>query len=581
MTVMTNSTETLSNLSTETRSFPPPPEFAAQANATEEWYARAEADREGFWAEQAERLSWERRWDEVVDWSGAPFAKWFVGGRLNVAYNCVDRHVAAGHGEQVAFHWEGEPGDTRTITYADLRREVCKAANALIELGVRAGDRVAIQLPMIPEAVFAMLACARLGAMHSVVFGGFSPGALKARIEDAQAKLLITSDGQFRRGKPVPMKENTDQATAQTPSIEHVLVVRRTETEVPWTEGRDLWWHELVERQSDQHTPEAFELLSEMLLAPTYADIDSEREVVLEEIAMYEDEPMDRVHDFLADAIFGEHPLGRRVLGAADVIASIPVPEIDAYHRARYVAPNVVVSAAGHVEHDAICALSERLVSPPAATAESSADDPPQLEPRLRFQQKETEQYHVCFGGPGLTRSDERRFALAVLDSIFGGATSSRLFVEVREKRGLAYSVGSYNDQYTDHGLVATYVGTREDNVEKACRVIAAEIQRLRSEPVSEQELERAKEHVKGRLVLSSESTATRMSRNARAILFGTPLYTLDEMLDKVDVVTVEDVTALGEELYDQSRLSAACIGRSEDVFRAAVADVAEPLAAA
>ena len=249
---------TLDNLSTESRSFSPPEGFADQANATEEWYGRAESDREGFWAEQADRLHWEQRWDRVLDWE-PPFAKWFVGGKLNVAYNCVDRHVADGHGEQVAFHWEGEPGDTRTITYADLQREVSKAANALTELGVRAGDRVAIQLPMIPEAVYSMLACARLGATHSVVFGGFSPGALKARIEDAEARLLITSDGQFRRGKPTPMKENTDEAVAQTPTIEKVLVVKRTETEVPWTEGRDVWWHEIVDRQEDTHEAEAFD----------------------------------------------------------------------------------------------------------------------------------------------------------------------------------------------------------------------------------------------------------------------------------------------------------------------------------
>ena len=176
-----------------------------------------------------------------------------------MAVNCVDRHVEAGHGDQVAFHWEGEPGDSRTITYADLQREVCKAANALIELGVESGDRVAIQLPMIPEAAVAMLACARLGAAHSVVFGGFSPSALKTRIEDAEAKLLITSDGQYRRGKPAPMKENTDQAVAETSTIEHVLVVRRTETEVPWTEGRDVWWHDIVDRQSDTHEAEAFD----------------------------------------------------------------------------------------------------------------------------------------------------------------------------------------------------------------------------------------------------------------------------------------------------------------------------------
>jgi acetyl-CoA synthetase len=240
------------------RSFSPREEFAAQANATAEWYDRAAADRVGFWAEQADRLNWHRRWERVVDWD-PPFAKWFVGGKLNVAYNCVDRHVGDGHGAQVAIHWEGEPGDTRTITYADLQREVCKTANALAELGVRAGDRVAIQLPMIPEAVFAMLACARLGAMHSVVFGGFSASALKARIEDARAKVLITSDGQFRRGKPVPMKENADRAVAETPTIEHVVVVKRTEAEVAWTDGRDVWWHDLVDRQSDRHEPEAFD----------------------------------------------------------------------------------------------------------------------------------------------------------------------------------------------------------------------------------------------------------------------------------------------------------------------------------
>ncbi len=255
---MAESGPTLSNLSTESRSFPPSAEFAKQANATEEWYKRAADDREAFWAEQAERLTWNRKWDQVLDWQ-PPFAKWFVGGTLNVAYNCVDRHVEAGHGDQVAFHWEGEPGDTRTITYADLKQEVCKAANALTELGVQAGDRVAIQLPMIPEAVISMLACARLGAMHSVVFGGFSPAALKARIEDAECKLLITSDGQFRRGKPTPMKENTDEAVAQTPTIEHVLVVKRTEAEVPWTEGRDLWWHDVVDTQSSEHEAQPFD----------------------------------------------------------------------------------------------------------------------------------------------------------------------------------------------------------------------------------------------------------------------------------------------------------------------------------
>jgi predicted Zn-dependent peptidase len=331
----------------------------------------------------------------------------------------------------------------------------------------------------------------------------------------------------------------------------------------------------------DEHTEEVFDLLAEMLLAPTYPEIDSEREVVLEEIAMYEDEPQDRVHDILAESVFGEHPLGRRVLGEAEVIASIPVPEIAAYRDARYTGANIVAGAAGHVDHERIVALAERLVSPPSGDASSSATDEADDAARLRFYGKDTEQYHICFGAPGITREDERRYALAVLDSIFGGSTSSRLFREVREKRGLAYSVGSYNEQYTDSGLVATYVGTREDNVEEACSVIGAELERIRSEPVSAEELVRAKESVKGRIVLSSESTAARMARISRATLFDLPIDSLDEMLAKVDAVTVGDLTGLATELYGAESLSAACIGREESCFREALAPVSEALVAA
>jgi len=251
--------EALSNLLSENRMFPPSPQFAAQANAQPEMYARAAADRLGFWEEQARRLTWASDWEQTLDWSNAPFAKWFVGGTLNVAYNCVDRHVESGHGDQVALHFEGEPGDTRSLTYADLQREVSKAAHALTELGVGAGDRVAIYLPMIPEAVIAMLACARIGAPHSVVFAGFSAEALRSRIDDAEAKLVITADGQNRRGSAMPLKPAVDEAVADTPSVEHVLVVNRTGGEVTMVEGRDVWWHEIVERQSDTHTPEAFD----------------------------------------------------------------------------------------------------------------------------------------------------------------------------------------------------------------------------------------------------------------------------------------------------------------------------------
>src|SRR5436305_281928 len=235
--------DTLSNLSHEDRHFDPPADFAAAANVKADAYEEAEAARLAFWAKQAERLSWAEKWTEVLDWSEKPFAKWFVGGKLNVAYNCVDRHVESGHGDQVAIHWEGEPGDTRTITYSDLKAEVSKTANALLELGLKVGDRVAIYMPMVPEAIFSMLACARLGVTHSVVFGGFSAEALRSRIDDAQARLVITTDGQYRRGNPAPLKPAVDEAVAQTPTIEHVLVVKRTNSDVEWTDGRDIWWH--------------------------------------------------------------------------------------------------------------------------------------------------------------------------------------------------------------------------------------------------------------------------------------------------------------------------------------------------
>ena len=251
--------EALENLLAETREFPPSAAFAAQANATAAMYDEAAEDRLAFWAKQARMLQWETDFTEVLDWSRAPFAKWFIGGRLNVAVNCVDRHVDAGFGSQVALRFEGEPGDRRDVTYAELQDEVCRCANALTELGVSAGDRVAIYMPMIPEAVVAMLACARIGAPHSVVFAGFSAEALRSRIDDAQAKLVITTDGQNRRGSAMPLKPAVDEAVAQTPCVEHVLVVRRTGGDVSMVEGRDLWWHECVDRQSTTHTAQAFD----------------------------------------------------------------------------------------------------------------------------------------------------------------------------------------------------------------------------------------------------------------------------------------------------------------------------------
>ncbi len=252
------SDDALSNLLHEERRFPPPAELSEHANVTAGTYAAAEADFEGFWREQARRITWAREPTEVLDWSNAPFAKWYADGTLNAAYNCVDRHVEAGNGDRVAFHFEGEPGDTRTITYADLADEVKRAANALIELGVKTGDRVAIYLPMIPEAVVAMLACARLGAPHTVVFGGFSADALATRIIDCGVEVVITADGGYRRGAASALKPAVDGALERCPDVRHVLVVRRTGQDTEMTEGRDVWWHDYVGRQSTEHEPEAF-----------------------------------------------------------------------------------------------------------------------------------------------------------------------------------------------------------------------------------------------------------------------------------------------------------------------------------
>ena len=255
--VMSQNHESLENLLQEDRRFPPSADFAAKANAQLEIYERAEKDRLAFWELQASDLEWSKKWDSVLDWQ-PPYAKWFIGGKLNASVNALDRHVAQGRGDRVAFYFEGEPGDTRTITYAQLLIEVKKTANALIEIGITAGDRVAIYMPMIPEAAIAMLACARIGAPHSVVFGGFSADALLSRIQDADAKLVITADGGFRKGAPFALKPAVDEALKGAHNVEKVLVVARTKQETAWSD-RDIWWHDIVDRQSSEHTAESFD----------------------------------------------------------------------------------------------------------------------------------------------------------------------------------------------------------------------------------------------------------------------------------------------------------------------------------
>jgi acetyl-CoA synthetase len=251
--------EALENLSHEDRVFPPSEKFVAQANGKVDLYEHANTDREGFWSHQAENLQWDTKWSQVLDWSAAPVSKWFVGGKLNVSVNCVDRHVAAGNGSRVAIHFEGERGDTQTFTYQDLLNSVSQTANALTELGIKAGDRVAIYMPMIPEAIISMLACARIGAPHSVVFGGFSAESLRSRIEDASATLVITADGGFRKGSAFGLKVAVDEAIENLSSVKNVLVVKRTEQDVNWNSNRDIWWDDIMARQPNTHTPLAFD----------------------------------------------------------------------------------------------------------------------------------------------------------------------------------------------------------------------------------------------------------------------------------------------------------------------------------
>jgi predicted Zn-dependent peptidase len=327
----------------------------------------------------------------------------------------------------------------------------------------------------------------------------------------------------------------------------------------------------------DEHLENAFKVMGDMFLRSTYSDLESERDVVLEEIAMYEDEPQDKVHDVLATAVFGDHPLGRPVIGRGDVIAGLTSGDVSSYHDHRYRPGSIVVAAAGNVTHEQVEKLSRQWmqISPNGAgPAAGRAQAPGDVAPRVSFHAKETEQYHICLGGPGIARNDDRRFALAILDAILGGSTSSRLFQEIREKRGLAYAIYSWSSQYTDTGQVGVYVGTREDNVGKSLEVIGTELDRICSEPVGDDELSRAREHVKGRLALSMESTGGRMNRLGRSVLMDTPLLTLDETIERLDAVDAGQLAELAQVLYPATGMSAAAIGPDEGRFRAALEPV-------
>jgi predicted Zn-dependent peptidase len=317
-----------------------------------------------------------------------------------------------------------------------------------------------------------------------------------------------------------------------------------------------------------------------MVFRPRLLEIESEREVILEEIAMYEDEPQEKVFDLLGEATFGGDPLGRSIIGRAEVISGTPRDQIAAFHADRYRPERIVIAAAGAVEHDAFVSLCAERVpgSPTAADAVASANGagPTLLAPRARFERKDTEQFHVCLGGLGVSRHDDRRFALRLLDSVFGGTSSSRLFQKIREERGLAYSVYSFTTAYHDTGQIGLYVGTRADNLHEALSVVGTELQRLRSEPATADELRRAKENLKGRVLLALESTGARMNRLGAEVLADTPLMELDELQERIEAVTLDDLGALAHELWAPDRLTAAGIGPDADRFEQALA-AAEP----
>ena len=333
-------------------------------------------------------------------------------------------------------------------------------------------------------------------------------------------------------------------------------------------------------RVLDRHVAEAFDVMADMVFHPRLAaeDLEAEREIVLEEIAMYDDDPQDKVFDVLGEAVFGDHPLGRAIIGRAEVVAGTPASGLAAFHAGRYVPGNVVVAAAGSVDHETIVALTR---DAEAKATRTSAAVPAvdtavgAQERRVRFVTKETEQYHVALGGPGIVRDDPRRFALRVLDNILGGTSSSRLFQEVREKRGLAYSVFSFTSTYAHSGQVGLYVGTRPDNVSKAMGVVGEELERFRQSGASAEELDRSRENVKGRILLGLESTTARMNRLGSSVLAEMPLLSIDELEERIDAVTLDDVEALARELYAPERLSAAGVGADEAAFRAALEAVA------
>jgi predicted Zn-dependent peptidase len=338
-------------------------------------------------------------------------------------------------------------------------------------------------------------------------------------------------------------------------------------------------------RVLDEHVEKAIDVMTDMVFVPALADLDAEREVVLEEIAMIEDTPQELIHDLVAQAVFGEHPLGRPVLGSADVISKVSRRSVAAYHRARYTAPNVVVAAAGSIDHETLVELvermSEKLRQPTARKPAARAPFVSPPGPSLRFQRKDTEQYHLCLAAPGISRSDKRRFAASILDGVLGGSASSRLFQEIREKRGLAYSVYTFSSQYADTGQIGVYVGTREENLRPCLEILAEQVDAVANGDLREEEVERAKENLKGRIMLSMELTSNRMSRLGKSLITDSELLSLDRIIAEIEAVEIPAIAELATLLLAREQLSAAAIGPREDRLLAAVESLAPALVSA
>jgi predicted Zn-dependent peptidase len=351
--------------------------------------------------------------------------------------------------------------------------------------------------------------------------------------------------------------------------------------------GTDKEATSLYSRVLDRHLEHAFEVMGDMIWRPRFGELEAEREVVLEEIAMYEDDPQDRVFDVLGEAVFGSHPLGRPVIGTREVVAAATREQLAGFHSERYRPQDIVIAAAGSVDHEALVALARAAETAGAGVAEGEAaqpspppgqarvaSQPPKLARRVRFLEKDTEQYHVCLGGPGMARDDDRRFALRVLEGVLGGTSSSRLFQEVRERRGLAYSVFCFSNLYASTGEVGVYVGTRPENLGEALEILSTELERCVEDPASEEELIRSRENLKGRMVLTLESTGARMSRLGTSVLGELPILSVDEVIERIDAVNVPQLRELAGELFAPQRLSVAGVGPEEAAFHTAI----EPL---